>query len=82
MDLSTCLTKVSILAAAKAYNNTFHMIYQADVTQGHALDEEHAYQDNQIYAVKIGGYWVGLEDFTISKQYFIGLSKPSFGQPC
>ncbi len=51
-------------AAAKAYNNTFHLIYQADVTQGLALDEAHPYQDNQIYAVKIGGYWVGLEDFT------------------
>jgi hypothetical protein len=51
-------------AATKAYNNTFHLTYQADVTQGLALDEDHPYQDNQIYAVKIGGYWVGLEDFT------------------
>ncbi len=50
-------------AASQAYDNTFWLIYNADNTPGTALDDDHAYQDNQIYAVKINPTIVGLSKF-------------------
>ncbi len=50
-------------AAAHAYDNTFWLIYNADNTPGTALDDDHAYQDNQMYAVKITPTIVGLSQF-------------------
>lgn len=41
-------------AASRAHNGPFFLTYMADVTQGLAFSEDHPYQDNQIYAVKIG----------------------------
>jgi hypothetical protein len=39
--------------ASRAYEGPFFLTYMADVTQGLAFSEDHPYQDNQIYAVKI-----------------------------
>lgn len=53
-------------AAPLAYDNTFWLIYNTDNTPGLSAlaTPDHEPQDNLMYAVKIGGYWVGLEDFT------------------
>ncbi len=51
-------------AAAQAYDNTFWLIYQADNFPGIALDEDHEYTDNQVYAVKLNPGIVGVNNFT------------------
>jgi hypothetical protein len=52
-------------AAPIGYNNTFWMIYNADPTPGTALDDDHDYQDNYMYAVKYNPVIItGLNQFT------------------
>jgi hypothetical protein len=50
-------------AAAQAYDNTFWLIYNADNAPGTALDDDHGYHDNQMYAVKITPTIVGINEF-------------------
>ncbi len=50
-------------AAARAYDNTFWLIYNADNTPGLALDEDHPYQDNFMFAVKLNPVVVGLNQY-------------------
>ncbi len=50
-------------AAANAYDNTFWLIYNADNTPGLALDEDHVYQDNFMFAVKLNPVVVGLNQY-------------------
>ena len=54
---------IATTAPNAAYDNTFYVMYGADTQQGLALDDEHAYQDNQYYVVKITPLIVGENEF-------------------
>ncbi len=54
---------IATTSPTTAYDNTFFVLYGADTQQGLALDDEHAYQDNQYYVVKINPLIVGTSEF-------------------
>ncbi len=54
----------STTCASKGYNGTFWAMYSADQGVGLAVDEDHDYWENKIYAAKITPVIVGINELT------------------
>jgi len=67
-------------ASSRAYDGHFFLTYMADVTQGLAFSEDHPYQENQIYAVKVG-VLLGVENHSNPISNLLGAyPNPASGQ--